>query len=222
MSDSKKGKKKAVKITKEADEALKDLIKEGAVKAGEEKTEERLEESREAKLSLEVEKYKKLAEENFKHYQYSRAELENLKKRMLADRNEMRKYGVIPFAKETLHVVDNLERALEHLENADKDSLTQGIKMTIAQFDKALEQFGIVKIPTKGKAFDPNVHEGFLMIESNEHEPNTVIDELQKGYILDGRLVRPAKVTVSVPPKEKGAEEGAGGEVEGIEAETEE
>jgi molecular chaperone GrpE len=154
-------------------------------------------------LSSEVEKYKKLAEENFKLYQYSLAELDNLKKRALQDRGEYRKYGIIPFVKEILHVVDNLERALEHLENADKESLTKGIKMTLEQFNKSLEKFGIKEIHAVGEVFDPNFHEALLMVESQEHKPNKIVDELQKGYILDDKLVRPSKVAVSAPSKKK-------------------
>ncbi len=152
-------------------------------------------------MSLELEKYKKLAQENFKMYQYSIAELDNLKKRALQDRRDFRKYGIVPFVKEILSVVDNLERALEHIENADKDSLIQGINMTLKQFNKTLEQYGISQISAKGMQFDPNIHDAFAMVESHEHEPNTVMEELQKGYILDDRLIRPSRVTVSTLPK---------------------
>ncbi|MFC1856051.1 nucleotide exchange factor GrpE, partial [Thermodesulfobacteriota bacterium] len=152
-------------------------------------------------LSKEVEKYKELSEENYKRFQYSMADLENLKRRTIQDRNEMRKYGIIPFAREILNVVDNLERALEHLETADKDTLTKGIKMTLDMFNGALTKHGITPIAALGKFFDPNVHEGFLMVETNNYAPNSVIDELERGYMLEGRLLRPSKVSVSVAPK---------------------
>jgi len=152
-------------------------------------------------MTKEIEKYKKMAEENFKLYQYSMAELDNLKRRAIADRTEMRKYGIIPFARDIMHVVDNLDRALEHLETADKESLTQGITMTLEEFNKALENHGIRQVPAVGKFFDPNIHEGFVMVETNSYSPNTVIEEFQKGYMLDERLVRPAKVSVSVERK---------------------
>lgn len=166
-------------------------------------------------------KYKAQAEENFKLYQYSMAELENLKKRTIADRQEMRKYGVIPFAKDILHVVDNLERALDHLETADKDSLTKGIQMTLDEFNKALNRHGIHQVSAVGKFFDPNIHEGFIMIETNTYSPNTVIEEFEKGYMLDDRLVRAAKVSVSVEKREEASAEGASEQpVEGSEEET--
>jgi len=149
-------------------------------------------------LIKEVEKYKKLAEENLGRYQYALAELENFKKRVAQERSDTKKYGVIPFAREILHIVDNLERALLHLETADKESLTQGIKMTIFEFGKTLERFGITEVKTVGEQFDPNVHEGLLMVESKDHEPNSVIEEFQKGYVLEDRLLRPAKVSVSL------------------------
>lgn len=149
-------------------------------------------------LTEEVDKYKKLAEENFKLYQYSLAELDNLKKRTIKDRQEYRKYGIIPFVKEILHVIDNLERALEHLENADKESLTKGIQMTIDQFNKSLEKYGITSIPAAGEDFDPNVHEALLRVESKEHGPNKIVKELQKGYMIEDRLIRPSKVSVNV------------------------
>lgn len=189
---------------KNTSDAFKDIVeeeKEEAVKKEKAKPKKVKDKAQIAELKAEVEKFKKLAEDNYKHYQYSMAEFENLKKRVIQDRNEMRKYGIIPFVREILHVTDNLERALEHVDNADKDSLAAGIKMTISQIDNTLEQFGIKKIPAIGEAFDPTVHEGMSMFESKEHAPNTVVHELQSGYILDGRLVRPSKVTISTAPK---------------------
>lgn len=150
-----------------------------------------------AQIIKELEKYKKLAEENMKNYQYSVAELDNFKKRVAQERQEARKFGIIPFAREILHVVDNLERALEHLENADKDSLTQGMNMTIDMFNNTLKQFGIDKVPSKGENFDPMLHEAISMVTLPDHEPNQIIKVLQQGYILNDRLVRPSQVVVN-------------------------
>jgi molecular chaperone GrpE len=196
MSKKKKTSENNIEIL---EEAVSDTTEEGVASI-----EEEIDKETEG-LIKEVEKFKALAEENLKHYQYAQATLENLKKRTLQDRNEMRKYGIIPFAKEVLHVVDNLDRALEHLDNVDKESLTQGIEMTISEFNKVLERFGIKQIQAVGKNFDPNIHEAFLKVETKQYSPNAVIEEFEKGYLLDDRLVRPAKVSVSVAPKEEEA-----------------
>ncbi len=157
-------------------------------------------------LDEEIAKLKKLAEENFKLYQYSIAELDNFKKRVIQERAEQRKYGIIPFAREILHVVDNLGRALEHLENADKQSLTQGIEMTLTQLNKTFEQFGITTVAAKGEQFNPQVHEALSMMESNDHDPGSVVSVLQHGYTLNDRLIRPSKVVVNSRTEKKEAD----------------
>jgi len=94
--------------------------------------------------------------------------------------------------------VDNLERSLQHADEAKNiDALKEGINMTIRHFLKVLEKSGLEVIKAKGEVFDPNVHEAIMQAESDDVEPNMVVEELQKGYKLHGRVIRPATVVVS-------------------------
>ncbi len=100
--------------------------------------------------------------------------------------------------RELLSVIDNLERALEHSgAESDQGGLVEGLNMTLKGFLDALTRFGCTQVEATGKPFDPNYHEAVSQEESADHEPNTVLKELQKGYMLKERLLRPAMVLVS-------------------------
>ena len=126
------------------------------------------------------------------------ADAENFKKRLQREKEEQTRYANESFMRELLPVIDNLERALEHSEaGADQGGLLEGLNMTLKGFLDTLTRFGCTPVETAGKPFDPNFHEAVSQEESADHEPNTVLRELQKGYMLKERLLRPAMVLVS-------------------------
>jgi molecular chaperone GrpE len=126
------------------------------------------------------------------------AELDNMKKRVERDRHELIKFANEELLKQILPVVDNLERAIHHAEKSeDKKALLEGVRMIHRQFITVLENLGVKPIEALHQPFDPSKHEAMMQVESNEHEPNTVVEELEKGYLLHDRLLRPSKVAVS-------------------------
>lgn len=126
------------------------------------------------------------------------ADAENFKKRLQREKEEQTRYANESFMRELLPVIDNLERALEHSEaGADQGGLLEGLNMTLKGFLDTLTRFGCTPVEAAGKPFDPNFHEAVSQEESADHEPNTVLRELQKGYMLKERLLRPAMVLVA-------------------------
>jgi molecular chaperone GrpE len=126
------------------------------------------------------------------------ADSENFKKRLQREKEEQTRYANESFAHELLTVIDNLERALEHSgAGSDQGGLVEGLNMTLKGFLDTLTRFGCTQIEAEGKPFDPNYHEAVSQEESTDHEPNIVLRELQKGYLLKERLLRPAMVIVS-------------------------
>ena len=124
------------------------------------------------------------------------AEMENLRKRTERDVSNAHKYANEKFATEILQVKDSLELGL-NAEDIDLEKLREGTELTLKMLTSVFEKFSIEEINPQGEAFDPNMHEAMTMQESSEHEPNTVLTVVQKGYTLHGRLVRPAMVIVS-------------------------
>lgn len=134
------------------------------------------------------------------------ADLDNFRKRALKEKEEIQRYGVEKLLKDFLPVVDNLERALEHAKSAaDFDGLVQGIKMTRKQFEDTLGKHGVRGFTSKGKPFDPRIHEAMQQVETDELPPNHVYMEVLRGFMLNDRLARPALVMVTKAP-EKAAE----------------
>ena len=126
------------------------------------------------------------------------ADAENFKKRLQREKEEQTRYANESLVRELLPVIDNLERALEHSEaGADQGGLLEGLNMTLKGFLDTLTRFGCTPVEAAGKPFDPNFHEAVSQEESADHEPNTVLRELQKGYMLKERLLRPAMVLVA-------------------------
>jgi molecular chaperone GrpE len=126
------------------------------------------------------------------------AEFENFKRRITKDKQDAIKFANQELIRQILPFVDNLERSLQHADEAKNiDALKEGIEMTIKDFLKTLEKSGLETIQARGEPFDPNVHEAIMQEERNDLEPNTVVQELQRGYKLHGRVIRPATVTVS-------------------------
>ena len=116
------------------------------------------------------------------------------------DVEKARKFALERFCSELLPVVDNLERALEASSGDDEvvKPIAEGVELTLKSFLDALKKFNIEAIDPAGEPFDPQLHQAMSMIENADVEPNTVITVMQKGYTLNGRLVRPAMVMVSI------------------------
>ena len=131
------------------------------------------------------------------------ADSENFKKRLQREKEEQTRYANEAFMRELLPVIDNLERALQHsAPTPGQNSLLEGLTMTLKGFTDTLARFGCTPVEAIGKPFDPNFHEAVSQEESAEVAPNTVLKELQKGYLLKERLLRPAMVIVSKPASE--------------------
>ncbi len=132
------------------------------------------------------------------------ADLENYKKRAAKDREEVSRYGIERLVRELLPVLDNLDRALGAA--AQDDPLTSGVELTRRMLADALGRFGVRSFSAKGERFDPRVHEALMSISSAEHAPGLVLEEQQRGFYLNDRLIRPAAVVVSAaPPPAAGA-----------------
>ncbi|MEN8190395.1 MAG: nucleotide exchange factor GrpE [Thermodesulfobacteriota bacterium] len=129
------------------------------------------------------------------------AEFENYKKRMERERANAIKYAGEPILREFLPVIDNLERAIDHIEGADPqqslDSLVEGVELTLKGLLTSLEKLEVAPIDSIGKPFDPTLHDALTMEASDEIENNHVVSEFEKGYHYKDRLLRVAKVIVS-------------------------
>jgi molecular chaperone GrpE len=128
------------------------------------------------------------------------AEFENYKKRMQKDKSDQMKFGNESLLKALLPIVDNLERTIDHGKKMNENGpLLRGVEITLRQLFGILEKFGVKPVAAMGETFDPEKHEAVSMAESDQ-EPNRVISELEKGYLIHERLLRPAKVFVSKAP----------------------
>jgi len=139
------------------------------------------------------------AQDNYDRLLRVSAEFENYKKRASRDMEEFRKYSNQALIKEMLSVVDNLELAMNSTnghKTIDK-SLLDGLEMTYKEILKVFEKFNVTPISAKGQAFDPTYHEAVMQEETDEVAENTVTNELQRGYLIHDRLLRPAMVVVA-------------------------
>jgi len=130
------------------------------------------------------------------------AEMENLRKRFEREKIDSIKYGSVNFARDILSPGDNLERALSVINEGEEHSqsiknLIEGLLMVKKEFSTALEKHGITKIDSLNKKFDPNLHQAMMEIENNDLDEGVVVQEIQTGYMMHDRLLRPAMVGVS-------------------------
>jgi molecular chaperone GrpE len=132
----------------------------------------------------------------------AQADAQNVMRRAEQDVEKARKFALERFCSELLPVVDNLERALESTsgDNEIVKPIAEGVQLTLKSFQDALKKFHIEAVDPQGEPFDPQLHQAMSMVENADVEPNTVIAVMQKGYTLNGRLVRPAMVMVSKSP----------------------
>lgn len=149
-------------------------------------------------LKQELEAKTKEAAELYDRLLRNQAELENFRKRMAKEKSEVVRYATEELINNLLPVLDDLERAVEHSEQfKDVDALAEGIKLVLTQFKGVLEKAGLVEVSAAGAQFDPVHHDAVRVVESDEHQENIVVDEMRKGYILNGRVLRPSMVSVS-------------------------
>jgi len=134
------------------------------------------------------------------------AEFENYKKRSSREINEFRKFANESLIKEMLPVLDNLERAIASSGDDENTNscILEGVDMTLKEILRIFEKFGVKPIESPGKIFDPCFHQAVMQEESEKHPENTVLKELQKGYMIHDRLLRPAMVVVSIAKPAKG------------------
>jgi molecular chaperone GrpE len=140
------------------------------------------------------------AEDNWNKYLRAVAEQDNLRKRHSRELENARRFGVEGLAGELLGVADSLEMALDTGTAAPAEALLEGGRATLKQLQIAMEKFGVQVISPEGEPFDPELHEAMSMQESDTAEPNTVLMVVQRGYQLNGRLLRPARVIVAKEP----------------------
>lgn len=160
-------------------------VEEGATEATEEPSEIGLAELQEK------------ADENWNRYLRAAAEMENVRKRASRDVENAHKFALERFGKELLGVRDSLEMGLVAAESADTDSLREGSVATLKLLATVMQQFGIEQIDPEGEPFDPEFHEAISMQPAEDAEPGSVVSVVQKGYSLNGRLLRPAMVIVA-------------------------
>jgi len=153
-------------------------------------------------LLLRLKEKEKEAADNYDKYVRAVAEFENYKKRAAKERADAIMYGQERLLKELLTVVDSLERAMAQACNSDNiETFRQGLNLIHDQLMSCLERAGVKPIRAVGEQFDPNVHEAMMQVEVDEGGENKVIEEYEKGYLLHGRLLRPARVSVGTRRK---------------------
>ena len=137
------------------------------------------------------------ADENWDSYLRAAAELENVRKRSARDVENAHRFALERFSKELLAVRDSLEMGIASAENASVESLLEGSAATLKLLNGTMQQFGIEIIEPDGEPFDPEFHEAISMQPSDDVEPGSIVTVVQKGYSLNGRLLRPAMVVVA-------------------------
>ena len=191
------------KTSKDDKDIIIDINRETGEKDQEEK-ERPLEEMTNAELSEKVKELEQEKKGNFDLYLRAQAEMENIRKRVRKEKEDWIKYANETLIKEILPVLDSLEQAISHSNNDGSiDALKEGVELTLKGLKGTLNKSGVEDVKAQGEAFDPCFHEAVSEIEDKSVKPGMVVHELQKGYTLNQRLIRPAMVVVS-----RGGEDG--------------
>lgn len=149
-------------------------------------------------------RFQQLAEERDEYkdkWTRALAELDNYRKRVQRERDEERKYAILPFVQTLLPGLDGLQRALKAASaSRNVEELVAGLEMVVRQFEESLGKLGVEVIPAVGQPFDPHMHEALAQRPDSEHSPMTIVEEIEKGYRLHDRVIRPSKVIVAIAP----------------------
>ena len=188
--------------TKEIDDSNQENIDEINSENNDEDPDSEEEDTKETEEDILKEEIKTLKEEKIRVL----AEMENLRKRFEREKIDSIKYGSVNFARDILSPGDNLERALSAINEEEEHpqsikNLIEGLLMVKKELSTALEKNGIKKIDTLNKKFDPNLHQAMMEIENNDLDEGVVVQEIQTGYMMHDRLLRPAMVGVSKKPQ---------------------
>ncbi len=161
------------------------------------KEDENLTELSREDLLKKIEEYSASAEKNLDLYLRAMAEIENLKRRFRKDKDDLGKFANESIIRDLLPVVDNLENAISFAEGLNAtSSMLEGIRLTFRMLTDVLRKSGVQEIKALDEAFDPNFHQAMMHEETEEKKAGIVIKELQKGYLLNERLIRPSMVVV--------------------------
>jgi molecular chaperone GrpE len=187
----------AAEAAAEAAEAA-ETAAEAAEAAAEEAVAEQSEAAAEIDWEQEAARWKAQAEENQNRMLRALADMENLRRRVRKEQEDLVKYASLKVIEELLPVLDNFERALSaDKESMTVDSLLQGVNMVYRQMLQVFEKEGLAPIQAAGQPFDPNVHQAVMQVEDANFASGVVVEELQKGYVFKDRVVRPAMVKVN-------------------------
>jgi molecular chaperone GrpE len=149
-------------------------------------------------LEAELQQSKDQANEYFNHLQRLQAEFDNYRKRTQKEKEDTIKYAAERIVEAMLPILDNFERAVHSTKtNQDFTAFSQGVEMIFKQMHNTLAKEGLVAIEAVGQTFDPKLHDAVLQVDSEEHPENTVVEELQKGYYLKEKVLRPSMVKVT-------------------------
>ena len=198
MSEQTKSPEQEVELNEEFEQMQAEV--EAAEKAAEQVDGEEM--STEAEIALlhsELEAAKQTINDQKDSVVRAAADVENMRRRAAQDVEKAHKFALEKFANELLPVIDNLERAIEFSdkENEQLKPVLEGIEMTVKSFNDAVSKFGVEIVNPQGEQFNPEFHQAMSIQPSNDVAPNTVLAVMQKGYTLNGRLLRPAMVMVS-------------------------
>ncbi|QBJ63107.1 nucleotide exchange factor GrpE [Pseudoalteromonas sp. DL-6] len=198
MSEQTQNPEQEVELNEEVAQMEADV--EAAVEAAEQHAEQ--EQSPEAEIAMlyaELETAKQTIADQKDSVVRAAADVDNMRRRAAQDVEKAHKFALEKFANELLPVIDNLERAIEFSdkENETLKPLLEGIDMTVKSFNDAVAKFGVEIVNPQGEQFNPDFHQAMSIQPSNDVSPNTVLAVMQKGYTLNGRLLRPAMVMVS-------------------------
>lgn len=148
--------------------------------------------------SAELEQLRQQAEDNYQRFLRAQADFDNFRRRTRQEKEDFAKYASLKMIEQLLPVVDNFERALAAgKESSDHEALLKGVEMIFRQFDSVLASEGLQPMNAVGQPFNPEFHQAIMQVESDEYEEGIVVEEVQKGYMLKDKVVRPAMVKVS-------------------------
>jgi len=128
---------------------------------------------------------------------YAAAEVQNVRRRLEGERDQAAAYAATGFARDMLAVRDHLDRALAHVPAGTDENFVNGIQATLRELDTVFGRHGIARVEAKGQPLDPNKHQAMIEVPSADAEPGTIVEEMQAGYMLKDRLLRPALVAVA-------------------------